>query len=102
MIRADWVSDNDLAIKDGSKTVAEGRIAQSDGGWFIARAEATPTLDSAYGDFLVRLMIRRAYELGGYEQYVYATPDTAEFYKKLGFECDGVKMKHVGDVHGYC
>lgn len=114
MIRAVWISGCNLVVKDNDETVAEGEIAQSDGTWFLERAEAVPALDSVYGDLLVRVMIRRAYELGAHVQYVYATNETEKFYRRLGFEHEAnipamkpgdvvrIKMKHVGDVTGHC
>jgi N-acetylglutamate synthase-like GNAT family acetyltransferase len=109
MIKAVWVSDNELSVEDEGKTVAKGQLTQSNGKWYIEQPEATPALDSAYGDFLVRLLVRRAYEMGAYEQYVNAAPEMMGFYTKLGFEPEhahilpsGVLMKHVGDVRGYC
>ena len=111
MIKAVWASENDLIVKDNDETVAKGRISESGGEWFLERAEVAPTLDCVYGDFLIRIMIRRAYELGAYEQYVYATPETEGLYQKLGFNrCINtpatkdalIKMKHTGDVRGHC
>ena len=114
MIGAVWVSGADLVVQDNGETVAQGRIVQTDGAWFLELSETLPALNSVYADLLVRVMIRRAYEYGAHTQYVYVTSATEKFYIRLGFERESsipatkpkegvfIKMKHTGDIHGHC
>lgn len=100
-----------LLVREGDTPVATGRIMPLGGSQLLGQVAVLPEYRGhAYGDFLVRLLIRRAYELGAYEQYVDARPQAAGFYRKLGFSATGeragtreaIRMKHTGDVTGYC
>ena len=106
MVSANW-TDDVLMVCDGGQQVASGRILLQGGEWFLEQIVVTPTLDCVHGDFLVRLMLRRIYDLGGYEQYVYAKHIDRGFYQKLGFEVQSdtgllIKMRRTGDVLGRC
>lgn len=101
-----------LLVRDAGTPVATGRITPFENNWLLGQIAVLPEQRGrAYGDFLIRILIRRAYELGAYEQYVNARPQAVGFYKRLGFCVTGetanvypgwVVMKHTGDVMGNC
>jgi len=60
----------------------------------------------------MRLLIRRAYELGGTEQHIHSQTHARGFYEKLGFAATSgeymeagiphVNMSRRGDIGGIC
>jgi N-acetylglutamate synthase-like GNAT family acetyltransferase len=59
------------------------------------------------GDFVLRLLIRRSYDMGFNNQYAYVPINLAGYFKKLKFNIiDGssgeLLMCHVGDINGGC
>ena len=64
------------------------------------------------GDFVIRLLIRKAYNIGGFRQHVHTQPHLKGFYERYGFTVygeefieDGIpclSMVREGDVGGNC
>ena len=64
------------------------------------------------GDLVVRLLIRKAFDTGGKQQWVHAQVPVQGFYEKLGFIPCGdiyeeagiphITMVHEGDIFGKC
>ena len=98
---------------DGKKPVATGRLCFDDERWKICSiAVVIEERGAGLGDFLMRYLIRRAFDSGAGEVYVNALADARGFYEKLGFaavepprENRGairVLMKRAGDIGGRC
>lgn len=100
-----------LAVYENGKAVATGRLMSND--FVIGRvAVLKKHRGSRYGDLVMRMLIRKAYDMGGKEQVVHAQLSAYGFYEKLGFVAFGeeyeeagiphINMKHIGDVSGGC
>ncbi|MDR1209987.1 MAG: GNAT family N-acetyltransferase, partial [Clostridiales bacterium] len=98
-----------LILYDGDTPVAAGRVLWDDGEFRLGRVAVRKAFrGQGLGDFLMRLMIRKAFECGGETQYISAQTRAIGFYEKLGFESYGeeygeagiphVRMKRVGDI----
>ncbi len=110
-------SDRDaiiLVLYEEAMPVATGRLLKQEDGYYVLGRIAVLKAHRGkkYGDFVVRLLIRKAFELGSQKQYVHAQIQVEEFYKKLGFVSFGeeymeagiphVTMVHEGDISGAC
>ncbi len=102
-----------LVVYDANKPVATGRIIVQNSQYILGRiAVLKEERGKHYGDFVVRLLIRKAYEMGGEEQHIHAQISATGFYEKLGFECYGsnymeagiphINMVHKGDISCNC
>jgi len=102
-----------LVVYDGNEPVATGRILLEADKFYLGRiAVLKEHRGQKYGDFVVRLLIRKAFELGGHTQYLRAQTNAKGFYEKLGFQVYGeefeeagiphVHMKRQGDILGKC
>lgn len=100
-----------LAVYDNGKAVATGRVLTD--GFVIGRVAVLKAYrGNHYGDLVMRMLIRKAYDMGGHEQVVHAQLGARGFYEKLGFVAFGeeyeeagiphINMKHTGDVTGAC
>jgi len=93
-----------LLVSDGGVPVATGRILTDGGVFTLGRvAVMKDRRKEGYGDFVVRMLIRRAYELGGREQHLHSQTHAVGFYEKLGFnvvtdEYLDAGIPHVGMV----
>ena len=69
------------------KVVAIGRIL-FDGETFIIDKVAVKKeyRGLMYGDFIVRLLLNKAFTAGAEKVFLYSQPDTIGFYTKLGFQ----------------
>ena len=52
-----------------------------------------------YGDLVVRMLIRKCYDIGAEEQYVHAQVQAKGFYEKLGFVPFGEEYIEDGILH---
>lgn len=102
-----------LLIYEDSINIGTGRILIMDNQFHLGRiAVLKDYRNKGYGDFLVRLLIRKAFEMGADTQYLDAQKDTVEFYEKLGFSVCGDQftvagiphfpMKRQGDIFSFC
>jgi len=102
-----------LVAYDGAKPVATGRILIENELYLLGRiAVLKEVRGQGYGDFVMRLLIRRAFELGGTRQTVHAQLQAKGFYETLGFRATGaeyeeagiphVAMEREGDIAGPC
>ncbi len=102
-----------LAVYDEGVPVATGRVLIKDGVFTLGRiAVLKEHRGKKYGDLVVRMLIRRAFDMGGQKQYLHSQTHARGFYEKLGFAAYGeefaeagiphVSMVHEGDVHGCC
>ena len=111
-------SDSDVEsmyviMYDGAKPVATGSLKFEKERWMIrSLAVVKEERKTGLGDFLMRYLIRRAFELGASETYLFASAELCGFYSKLGFErtnetCENkdspcILMKRAGDIGGHC
>ena len=98
---------------DGKKPVATGRLRFDGERWRIGSiAVVTEERGTGLGNFLMRYLIRQAFDSGADEVYVAALADARGFYEKLDFTevepprqdrgAMRVLMKRVGDIGGHC
>ena len=94
-----------LLIRDGGAPVATGRITIAGNEFTLGRiAVLKERRGEKLGSFTVRMLIRRAFELGGAKQHVHSQTRARGFYEKLGFtavtdEYTEAGIPHVGMVH---
>ena len=101
-----------LAVYIDGQTVGTGRIQIEDGKYVLKGVAILKEHRGAkLGDFIVRLLIRKAYEMGAQKQWLYAWPSVLGFYARFGFEavgmqlqpCTGcIEMVREGDITGNC
>jgi len=102
-----------LVAYNGGQAVATGRIIIDGEAYFLGRvAVLKECRGQGYGDFVMRLLIRRAFELGGMRQLIHAQIQAKGFYEKLGFAAFGdefmeadiphIMMAREGDIAGPC
>ena len=102
-----------LVVYDNAVPVATGRILIEGEDFHLGRiAVLKEYRKQGLGDFLMRLLIRRAFELGGTRQVIHAQLQAKGFYEKLGFAAYGdefieaniphTMMAREGDITGPC
>ena len=102
-----------IVVYDGRRPVATGRIVRREGRFILGRiAVLKEERGKRYGDLVVRMLTRRAFELGAQKQYIHAQLSVKAFYEKIGYVAYGeeylevgiphVNMVHEGDVRGNC
>lgn len=98
-----------LLVCDNNKPVATGRIIVVDGVCLLGRIAVLKQFRrQGLGGFVVRLLIRKAFEMSFERQELHAQTHAIDFYKKLDFIPYGeqfieagiqhVMMYHEGDV----
>ena len=138
MVKAVWVSEKDseelAIIKEIMRGVMESENVSAGSSCILVYADGVPVaagvMDTAgayggaiklgpvavledyrrqrLGGLVMRMMVRRAYELGYNTQYVLSPPESAEFFRPLGFtRTNGgqyglIKLKREGDITGHC
>ena len=102
-----------VLVRDGRRPVAAGCLINRDGRFTLDQiAVLSGERGQGYGDLVVRMLTRRAFELGGAEQYVTAPAELIHFFEKAGYHTEGpafihnnasyVAMIHQGDIQGAC
>lgn len=102
-----------LIVYDEALPVATGRILKIDDEYVLGRiAVLKEQRGRGYGDLVVRMLIRRAYEMGADKQIIHSQTHAASFYERLGFTRFGeeyaeagiphINMVHEGDISGNC
>jgi len=102
-----------LVVYDGYEPVATGRILIEDDKYILGRVAVLKEHRGEHlGDFVMRLLVRRAFELGGERQEIHAQLQAKGFYEKLGFVAYGEEfmeadiphtmMERFGDIAGPC
>ncbi|MDR1533008.1 MAG: GNAT family N-acetyltransferase [Clostridiales bacterium] len=112
MVRAEWLEESgvyNLNIYEDGERAALGRLTVRDSVCKIAYMVVfSEHRGKKYGDFLMRLLIRRAYELGCREQYVDIPAELVDFFKKYEFQVTGpagggcLRLRREGDITGDC
>ena len=102
-----------LVVYENEVAVATGRIIIENDCFILGRiAVLKEHRGKKLGDLVVRMLIRKAYTMGGRKQYIHAQIYAKGFYEKLGFEAYGdeymevniphLSMVHTGDIGGHC
>jgi len=101
-----------LVSADGTPA-ATGRLLVTTEDFTIGRIAVLPQFrGKKLGDFVVRLLIRTAFDMGSERQVVHSQLPVAGFYEKLGFVRIGetyeeagithITMERFGDIFGIC
>lgn len=78
--------------------VATGKIIYNgDICWISNVAVLRQYRNKKYGDFTVRMLLNRAFTAGINEVYLRATPETSEFFKKIGFQLNNSEYEKMQD-----
>lgn len=89
-----------LVIYENDVPVATGRVIWDEGECIIGRlAVLKEHRGKKYGDFAMRLMIRRAYDSGAKRQHIHAQIQAKGFYEKLGFKACGEEYLEADIPH---
>ncbi|WP_207655806.1 GNAT family N-acetyltransferase [Vallitalea okinawensis] len=103
-----------IIIYEGNQPVATGRLFETDDSIFMLGRIAVlrEYRGKSIGDFLVRMMVRKAFDEGAKEVQLHAQLSVKKFYEKLGFIAygdifdeagiDHIHMKRDRDVGGCC
>lgn len=85
---------------DGRKPAAVGRLILTEEGYKIGRiAVAKEARKSGYGNFIVRMLVDKAFQAGAEQVIVGARPEAVLFYKKIGFVSTSQGYKEAGTSH---
>ena len=98
-----------VVVYEDNNPVATGRVIRIENEMRLGRiAVKSEHRGKRYGDLVVRMLIRRCYDMGAEEQYVHAQVQAKGFYERLGFVPYGdeymedgilhISMKHIGDT----
>lgn len=87
--------------KDAEKViVATGRLICEEGRYLIGRvAVLKQERGRKYGDFVVKMLVYKAFQLGAREVYCNAQAHAVGFYQKIGFEQCGEAFEEAGRQH---
>lgn len=89
-----------LVLYDDEKPAGTARVVIDKDKFVIGRiAVLKEKRGQKYGDFIVRLAIRKIFTSGGKTQYIYAQTAAVPFYEKLGFEKFGEEYMDCGIPH---
>ncbi|MBR3289926.1 MAG: GNAT family N-acetyltransferase [Clostridia bacterium] len=85
-----------LAYDDDKQPVAAGRLRLCDDGtfWIGYVAVLADKRRRKLGDFIVRLLLDRAFLCGAAEIFLTATPDSTPFFESIGFSAAGEKTEN--------
>lgn len=89
-----------VLISEGGTYLATGRLYEDDGKFYIGGiAVLKEVRGKKVGDFVVRLLLSKAFELLADEVYVYARQESVMFYETLGFVgCGQTHEMEPGDI----
>ncbi len=89
-----------LAFEEGEdfkKPVATGRLLFLEDSFMIGKiATLKEYRKMGYGDFVVRMLIDKAFTMGAKEIFVDAQLPAVDFYKTIGFRCVGDVFEEFG------
>lgn len=86
--------------KDATKPAAVGRLILTEAGYKIGRiAVAKEARKSGYGNFIVHMLVDKAFQAGAETVIVGARPEAVMFYKKIGFVITTQGYMEAGTSH---
>lgn len=89
-----------VLVNDHGSNVATGRLLNINGVHYIGRvAVRKEERGKYYGDFVVRMLVDKAFRNGAQEVRIEAQKPTIPFYKKIGFIEDGEEHREAGIQH---
>lgn len=89
-----------VLVCDCKKEVATGRLYINDDFYKIGRvAVMKEERNQKYGDFVVRMLLDKAFTLGAKEVTLSAQYPVIGFYEKIGFRQSGEEYEEAGIVH---
>ena len=102
-----------LVVYDHDSAVATGRLVITNGQYLLGRIAVLKEHRGKHlGDLVVRMLVRRAFEMGAQEVHLHAQTWVQKFYEKLGFTTygeiydeagiDHINMVKKEDVGGHC
>lgn len=102
-----------LIVYDKDIPVGTCRLSIYDNNYLIGRVAVIKEYrGQAFGDFIMKMAIRKSFDMGAKEVIVHAQLRVKEFYEKLGFSEFGktykeadilhINMKRTQDVGGCC
>ncbi|WP_312699869.1 GNAT family N-acetyltransferase [Sedimentibacter sp.] len=109
MVSTKWMEDNCLLIYEDDTLAGAGRLVYNDGKYFIENLSVKEEFRGrAYGELAVRMLVRRAVNMGAEKTYALIDKDITRLFEKIGFtkleETSGntYLMCMQGDVGGHC
>ena len=98
-----------LVLYEDDIPAGTGRLLFRDGKYFIDMVCVVNELRGRnYGDLLVRMLVRRAYDMGAEKTYASVCKDCLNLFENIGFEKVSLQdngeflMAKTGDVGGHC
>lgn len=89
-----------VIISEKDKKVAVGRLIQIDDYFKIGRiAVLKECRGMYYGDFVVRMLVDKAFQLGAKKIHISAQTYAKRFYEKIGFQAEGEEYMEAGIPH---
>lgn len=89
-----------LLLLDNNIPVGTGRIILINEEYTLGRiAVLNKFRKKGYGKVIVENLINKAYDIGGFTQYLHAQKQVVSFYEKIGFQICSKEYKEAGIVH---
>ncbi|MBZ4646053.1 MAG: family acetyltransferase YjcF [Clostridia bacterium] len=102
-----------VVVYENNIPVATGRLVVTGGQYLLGRIAVLSEYRGKHlGDLVVRMLVRKAFDLGAQEVHLHAQTKVQKFYEKLGFVPYGETYMEAGiehinmvkreDVKGHC
>ena len=102
-----------VVVYNGTKPIATGRLVIKEEGYLLGRIAVLKEQRGLHlGDLVVRMLVRKAFDMGAQEVHLHAQTKVQKFYEKLGFLAYGdiydeagiehINMVKKDDVAGRC
>lgn len=89
-----------FVVYNDDNAVGTGRVLKIDNKYLIGRiAVKKEVRGQKFGDLIVRMLVRRAFDKGANGVFVHAQIRAKGFYEKLGFEAYGKEYENAGIKH---
>lgn len=89
-----------LVVYDQGIPKATGRCILKEGIYSLGRiAVVKEARGQGFGDLVVRMLVRKAFQQGAKEVHLHAQLQVQDFYEKLGFEAYGEVYEEAGIDH---
>lgn len=97
-----------VLLYDSGKAVGTGRLIFKDGKYLIDKICVLKEFrKNAYGELIIRMLVRKAVDMGAEKTYVHIDNTLRNLFEKIGFIVDSeaeekLIMIKYGDVGGHC